>query len=180
MTRISTIAKWTQNLLLFGIVPATIFLRLLSWAKIDQNILYIKYEQMQAHIIERDVTTLPIVGKLLFFVLESLSPILLLMAAWYFFKILQQYKHGVFFSKEIVSLLKKINTIVLIWAVYKLFFSTFASLLISIFQPAGQRYITFAVSFDDLMHFFILMILFMILYLIQEAYKLRSEQDLLV
>jgi hypothetical protein len=52
--------------------------------------------------------------------------------------------------------------------------------MISLFKSAGNRYIMASIDFNDIIHLFIVLILFMAVHLIQEAHKIKSEQDLVV
>ena len=130
--------------------------------------------------LQQDAATISLTGKILFFVLESLTTIFLFLALWYFLKLLRLYRNDVHFSQEVINMLKKINIVVLLWALYGLFFNTLASLLISVFKPAGQRYITVSVGSHDIMHFFSVLILCLIIRILQEAYRIKAEQDLVV
>ncbi len=182
MDKISDFAVWIKRFALYLMVPLIIMMRLLSWGKINANKFCLAYYRMQASsaILDHDVGALPLLGKSIFFLLESVSAVCLLFALWYFLKILELYKNHQFFSKEVISLLKKINLIMLIWTLYQVFFDTIASLVISLFRSAGNRYIMVAIDFNDIINLFIVLILFMALHVIQEAHKIKSEQDLVV
>ncbi len=182
MNRLTSLASWLSRFALYIMIPLIIMMRVLSWGKINANSLCIAYRQILTSraMIDHDVATLPLLGKGLFFVLESVSALCLLFALWYFLKILELYKRNQIFTKEVISILRKINIIMIIWAVYELLFDTIASLTISLFKPAGQRYLMASISFNDIIHLFIALILFMALYLIQEAHKIKTEQDLVV
>lgn len=182
MNKISNIAVWIQRCALFVVVPLIIIMRLLSWGKINANEFCLAYYQMQAApaILDHDIVTVPFLGKALFFILESVSAVCLLFALWYFLKILELYKKNQFFTQEVINIVKKINMIMLIWALYQVFFDTIASLMISLFKSAGNRYIMASIDFNDIIHLFIVLILFMAVHLIQEAHKIKSEQDLVV
>lgn len=167
-------------MILYIIVPLIIIMRFLAWNKIYANKIYFAYQEIQQCIVELDVISLPAAGRVMFFILESIPAICLTIMLWYFLKLLDFYRKKVFFSLEVIQLLKKINSFALIWAAYALFFETFASLLISAFKPAGQRCIAVCIGHENVAYFFFVLILFMILHLIQEAYKLKTEQDLVV
>lgn len=180
MHKLSTLVLWIKRVALYLVIPIVLIMRSLAWSKINMSQLYLMYYQLQSNNVEHDVLSLPLFGKALFFILESISTICLLAALWYFLKILDLYKKGLIFTKEVIGLLKKINIIVIAWSVYQLFFDTIASLAISVFKPTGQRYISFSISFDDVIHLFVVLILLMLLHLLQEAHKMKSEQDLVV
>jgi hypothetical protein len=182
MKKFSTLIAWIQGVTVFLIIPMLIFMRLLGWCTINTvNFSWAYYHvEMIPVDIQNNVVTLPMSGKILFFALETLSTLLLLIAIGYFLKLLALYKKEIHFSKEVIDMLKKINLTILLWAVYGLLFSTFTSVLISLFKPAGERFITISVSLHDIIHFFVVLILVLILQLIKEAYKIKTEQDLVV
>ena len=182
MNKISTIALWIQRFALYVVVPLIIIMRLLSWGKINANKFCLAYHQIQASptILDHDIVTLPVLAKALFFILESVSALCLLFALWYFLKILELYKKNQFFTQEVINQVKKINMILLVWALYQIFFDTIASLVISLFKSAGNRYVMASIDFNDIINLFIVLILFMAVHLIQEAHKIKSEQDLVV
>lgn len=178
--KFSTLSTLIKNITLYLILPLIIIMRSLSWNKIYANKIYFAYKEIQNCMVELDVSSLPTVGRILFFILESIPAICFMIAIWYFLKLLECYRRKIFFSLEVIQLLKKISIIALIWAMYALFFETLVSLLISAFKPAGQRCIAICIGHENVTYFFLVFILFMILHLIQEAYKLKTEQDLVV
>lgn len=182
MNTFSLILTWIKRVGVYILIPIVLMMRLLSWGKINANKFCLAYDQLQTaqNRVVSDVMSLSFGVKLLFFILESLSTLCLLLALWYFFRIIELYKKGFLFTKEIVILLKKINIIIIAWSIYQLFFDTISSLLISLFKSAGQRYISFSICSDDIVHLFIVLILLLLLQLIQEALKIKTEQDLVV
>jgi len=172
--------SWTYYFTLLIFMPLIIIFQLFSWLKINYTELHIKYSQLFNQPSKFDISNLPSMGKLLYSGLESISTICLLLVLWYFLQLLKHYKTGHYFSKEGLTFLKKINVIVIFWAFYQLFFDTFASLLISCFKPAGQRFIDVSVSSHDVIHFFCIMLLLLLINIMQEGYKLKSEQDLVI
>lgn len=179
MQKLITLSPWIQRFILLLLIPSILIERVFSWSKINMNTLFITYHQNTFNI-EQDISSLPLIGKLILFIIESFSTLLFLIAIWYFLKIIHEYKNGLLFSKKVIVSLKKINIVLLIWALYQLLFATFESLIISFFKPVGQRYITIAIGTHDIIHFFVLLIFFLIFYIIQEAYKIKLEQDLVV
>ena len=95
-------------------------------------------------------------------------------------KLLQLYKKEIHFSNDVIALLKKINKILLAWALYGISFMTISSLIITLFKPAGERFIMVGVSTHTILHCFVLLILYMLIHSIQEGYKMKTEQDLVV
>jgi hypothetical protein len=181
MSRLSASATWIQRSVIFLVLPTMFIIRLLSWWKINADTLYLQYQQLaEASSMEHDLLALPLSGKYLFFVIETLPLFFVLAALYYFWNILELYKKGMHFSRQTVRLLQKINICMLIWALYQLFFDTLASLVISLFRPEGQRYIRLSIEADDIMRFFALLILFVVLQMVKEAHNLQSEQDLVV
>ena len=180
MKKLSKMATLIQRITLYFVIPSIIIERLLSLFNISATSLSIAYHEMCRQPIEHDRLTLPFIGKCYFFIFESVPAICLLLALFYFLQILTLYKKGVFFAREIIDKVGKITVIMLAWSIYQLLFNTIASVIISVFKPAGQRYICASAGFDNVMHFFIVFILFMTLHLIQEAYNIKSEQDLVV
>ena len=175
------LANWIQRITICVIVPLILLDRVFSWCKINVNSLYVTYHQTITPLdLQHDASTISLTGKFLFFVLESLSSVFLFLALWYFLKLLQLFRNDVHFSQEVINTLKKINIVVLGWALYGLLFNIVASLLISLFKPAGQRYIAASVSSHDIMHFFSVLILCLIIRILQEAYRIKAEQDLVV
>lgn len=169
--------NWIRRFTIFLLIPMIILCQILGWLEIN-NSLSLAFKKSES--LKIDASNLPFIGKLLFFALHSLSTLFLLYAIFYFLKFLSFYQKGIFFSKEVLSILKKINIVILVWAIYEFLFTTLASLLISMFKPVGQRYISVAFKDDDVLHFFIVLIIFMVLSLVQEAYKIKCEQDLVV
>lgn len=181
MRQFSSLATWIQRCALFVVVPLIILLRVLSWWKINADTLYIQYQQLaDASPIEHDVLTLPLSGKCLFFVIETIPALFVVAALYYFWNVLELYKKGMQFSHQTICMLKKINILMLLWAVYQLFFDILASAAISLFRPEGQRYIVLSIGADDVMRFFAVLVLFVILQMVKEAHNLQSEQDLVV
>ena len=179
MNQISHIATWVQRFALFIVAPLIIMIRLLSWGKINAHKFCTGLLESGVTL-DYDVVGLPKLGKVLFFTLESISALCLLIALWYFVLILSLYKKNQFFTKEVIMLLQKINVVMLLWAVYELFFDTIGSLAIALFKEPGHRYLKISISFNDIIHLFIALTLFMTLSLMKEAYKMKSDQDLVV
>lgn len=177
---IISLSSVLNKMTLYLIVPIIIIMRFLSWNKIYANKVYFAYQEVQQSIIELDVSSLPTLGRCLFFILESVPALCVMLILWNFLKILECYRQKSFFCPQVIQRLKNINVGALVWALYGLFFETFASLLFSAFRPAGQRCIAVAIGHENVAYFFFVLILFMILHLIQEAYKLKTEQDLVV
>lgn len=161
-------------------VPLIIIMRFLSWNKIYANKIYFAYQNVQHSMVELDASSLPIVGRVLFFILDSIPAVCFIVALWYFLKLLECYRHKIFFSEQVIEILKKISIVALIFAIYSLLFETLVSLLFSAFKPAGQRCIAVCIGHENITYFFLVFILFMIIHVIKEAYKLKTEQDLVV
>ena len=66
------------------------------------------------------------------------------------------------------------------WAVYKLLFPTLATVIISCFRISGGGCILVMVGSNDVMRFFVVLIVSVIVHVMQEAYRIKSEQDLVV
>lgn len=180
MSDLSHVVVWVRRCLIWLVFPLIIIMWGLSWVKLSAGWTPLFYESLSPISIEHDILELPRFGKCLYFALETIPVLLMLAALVLFLRILKLCKRGLCFSKEVIRLLKCINLLALGWAVYHLFSDTFASLLISLFRPAGKRYLRILLEIDDVMRFFAVLILFMLLYLVQEAYKIKSEQDLVV
>ena len=179
MKKLSLLATWVKYFIVIFIIPTALIGQLLSWFKINK--LFLSYSEYLPPVqFEQDLSTLPIAGKIIYFGLEFIATFLFLWALWKFLAVLNLYKQGKHFSHEVIMRIRKISFIILGWAIYNLLFTTFSSLVISAFKPAGQRCITLALSFDDLVRFLMVFVLFIILYLMQDAYKIQSEQDLVV
>lgn len=178
--KFSTLSTLIKSITIYLIVPLIIIMRFLSWNKIYANKIYFACQEIQQQMVELDISSLPTLGRILFFILESAPAVCFMLAIWYFLKLLEYYRRKVFFSVEVIQLLKKISAIALFWATYSLLFETLVSILFSAFKPAGQRCIAVCIGYENVTYFFLVFILFMILHLIQEAYKLKTEQDLVV
>lgn len=174
------LATWVQRCMLFVVVPIVIGMRFFSWGKLTMSALYTEFQESLAPTLDSYVLMLPFLGKCLFFMLESIPTVCLLFALWYFWNILNLYKKALYFTVETVNLLKKVSMVMLVWAVYQLFFDTLASLAISLFKPEGQRFIRVTVGVDNVLHFFVVLVLFMLLKVVKEAHSIKSEQDLVV
>ncbi|MGE0206678.1 MAG: DUF2975 domain-containing protein [Candidatus Babeliales bacterium] len=172
--------SWTYNFTLFIFIPLALLYPLLLFTHHTQ--IFIHYTQMfDIPQPVYDISSLPLLGKLLFFCLESISAICLLFVLWYFLQILKNsMKTGYFFSFQTITMLKKINRVGILWTVYSLFFDTFASVLISFFKPAGFRYISFSINAYDIIHLFGILLIMVLIHIIQEGCSIKSEQDLVV
>lgn len=175
-----SVSSWLKKMILLLIIPLIVVMRFLSWNKIYAGKIYFAYQETQTSFLGLDASSLSPFGRVMFFLFESVPALCLLGALCYFLILIELYKNNLFFSQKAVTLLKKIAGISLFWALYALLFPTIGSLLISAFKPAGQRCITLAISHENVAYFFLALVLFLILQVIQAAYKIKTEQDLVV
>lgn len=175
-----SVSSWLKKMILVVIIPLIVVMRFLSWNKIHANKIYFAFQEIQHSIVELDVSSLPVVGKVIFFLLESVPALCVMLILLHFLKILACFRQKLFFSPLVIQRLKYINMIALVWAIYGLLFETFASLLISAFKPAGQRCVAVAIGHENIAQLFLVLVLFMILQVIQAAHQIKAEQDLVV
>lgn len=182
MTKLISLVTWTQRYLLYLVLPAIIIMRIISWSKLQVTSLYLYYQETLGSCpdVDINVAKLPMLGKIIYFLAESIPTILILTALWYFYRMLLSYKQHVLFSPETNRLFKHINVCIFMWTIYQCLWATISSLIVSLWMPAGQRCVIVKFDFDDLVHILGILILSMMLYIAQEAYRLKSEQDLVV
>jgi len=118
--------------------------------------------------------------KLLAMMVEGVSVALLLIGCIYFFKLLDFYSKGEFFSKNVLGYYRKILWTAFLWTLYGPIKLTILSILTTINNPPGQRTLSVILGSEDLLHILIVGSLLVINLLMQEAFKLKQEQDLTV
>ena len=103
-----------------------------------------------------------------------------LTALFFSIKLMHYFKNGEIFSLRTISLLRKISTLALIWAIYAPMITILLS-VIAFHETTEQRGLSIAYASDDA---FIKLIFFgfllVITLMLQEGYYLKSEQDLTV
>lgn len=122
----------------------------------------------------------PTKEKFIYLVLTGISTIFVLIIFFHIFKIIASCRKRVFFSQSILDSLKKINLFVFVWALYELFYDTFATILLSVLYGTQLPRPLFCVGLIDAIRFSLLLFLILIFYLWKEAYKIKMDNDLVV
>jgi len=122
----------------------------------------------------------PLALRLLAAAIEGISVILLTYGIVYFIKLLSNYCKGELFSEEIILCYRKIMWAALAWTIYNPLSLMILSIVTTINNPPGQRIISLTLQGKDIFHIFIVGSFLIINSLMQEAYKLKREQDLTV
>lgn len=118
--------------------------------------------------------------KLLAIAVDSISIFLFILGCIYFAKLLNLYMKGEFFSKKSTLFYRAIVKIAFAWTFYNPVKLSLLSIITTFDNPPGQRILTLTIKDQDIFHIFILGSFLVINSLMQEAYKLKKEQDLTV
>jgi hypothetical protein len=126
------------------------------------------------------LANLPILSKILYWLIDGFSGVLILFGCFYFIKILKLYQKGEIFSSYQLRLFQKISRIAMAWALYAPVKHTLLTLVSTFLNPVGQRVIEVSITSHDVINIFVVGFLLVITSLMQEAYALKNESDLTV
>lgn len=122
----------------------------------------------------------PLTSKLLGALLESISLSLFLIGFFYFIRVLKLYQNYKIFSHESFLIFKKIACVALLWTIYAPIKHMLMSLVMTMFNPIGERIISLGFNTTDIENMFLVGLLYFITAMIYEGYSLKSESDLTV
>lgn len=118
--------------------------------------------------------------RLLGFVADGISMAILITAIYYAIRLMRCFRHGEIFSLHTICLLKNISKLALLWALYGPINIFIMSNFVLTTSPE-QRALTMAFATDDVILKLIFFgFFFVIALMMQEGYRLKSEQDLTV
>lgn len=170
-----------QKIVLLLCIPSLFLGCFLSWYRINEPFFVsLGYNYFQDHSFYPDLERVSWWGKVVFFIADNMAICFLGLALWYVWQQLALYKRALYFTPEAIVNLKKIMRCLLGWSIYQLLFPTLASLIISCFRITGRDSVVVRVSSDDLVRFFVVLILCVVLHVMQQAYRIKGEQDLVV
>jgi hypothetical protein len=170
-----------QGFMLFLCVPSLLISSFLSWYRINEPaFVSLGYNYFPDQSFYSELERVSWWGKIVFFIADNVAIFFLSLALWYFWQQLTLYKRALYFTPETIINLKKIMHCLLGWSIYQLLFPTLASLIISCFRITGRGSVVVRVSSDDVVRFFVVLILCVVLHVMQEAYRIKGEQDLVV
>jgi len=122
----------------------------------------------------------PLISKLLGALLESISLVLFLIGFFYFVRVLKLYQNGKIFSHGSFLIFKKIAWVALVWTIYAPVKHMLMSVIMTMFNPVGERMISLGFNTTDMVNIFLVGLLYFITAMIYEGYTLKSESDLTV
>lgn len=118
--------------------------------------------------------------KLLAATVHGVSTVLLLLGCFYFAKLLDYFRQAELFSIKTLNLYTKFMRVAFIWTLYEPISHTFLGLITTANNMPGHRILSVTIKGEDFIHVIIVGTLLIVNSLMQEAYKLKREQDLTV
>jgi hypothetical protein len=113
-------------------------------------------------------------------IVDSISMILFLFGCIYLIKLLNCYCRGELFSENIVRIYKYLLRIAFIWTCYVPFNRVLLGLITTLNNDPGYRMLHVSFTGNDIIHIFIVGSFLVMNTIMQEAYRLKQEQDLTV
>lgn len=126
------------------------------------------------------ITQMPILHKLLGFVVDGVSVAIFLLGLHYFVLFTNSVKKGQLFSPEVMNYFNDASKCALWWCLYEPIKRALLSVVMSLHNPPGQRMLTVDFGSDDIVNIFVCIFLLLIALMIKEAYYLKKEQDLMI
>lgn len=115
------------------------------------------------------------------FIVDSLSPLLLIIAIMHFIKLLHYYrKHQSIFSIDALSRYKKVCRYALLWTLYNPINTMLTTLFITLSNPPGHRLLEITLKSNDIVHAFFVGFFYFVARIMQEAISIKNEIDLTV
>lgn len=105
---------------------------------------------------------------------------LLVGALYYCIKLMRRFEIGDILSPVTIALLQRITGFLFWWAVYTPIRQTLQVLIKTLNNPVGQRVLSVSVSSNDIFVILICLLLHIITSIMQEACKIKAEQDLVI
>jgi len=178
MTNIARYARCIERISLF-LLPVPVLLLVFKWTYgvfNSNNPLHCFPDSD----ISFSMRTMPLVARIAGVCVDSLSVIIFLAGMYYIARIMRLFQQGETFSLATISLFKTISKLALANAIYSPLSVTLLTLIATLHNPSGQRYLVTGISGVDIVNIFLVGFFFIITSVMHEGYRLKIEQDLTV
>lgn len=180
--------KWYANLLkilCYILVPLLTIGFIMKWwffEKIyyipNESAAYAKYFGEHFDLLNLPVNNLLI--RILGFLIDGVAFFILIWGFITLIKLMNYFSKGEIFSQQTINLFSRLSKLAFTWAIYTPIKDSFITTIMSLQNPPGHRIIQFAFTSSDIFNIFIFGFFVVISLIMQEGYKLKSEQDLTV
>jgi hypothetical protein len=168
---VSTYARIIKIFFLFVYVPIVICASLFQWGYAYLYIPYCMYPSIDFyHCIQLMLAGL----------VDGISIVLIMYITYYLAKLLDQYQKNNIFSPAVLAVYNKITYIALAWTIYNPIKSILLSIITTMYNPIGKRILSFTFTSSDMYHIVIVGFLVILGSIMQEAYKLKQDNDLTI
>lgn len=145
----------------------------LVWALINQM-----PELIQDRVISYFVTLpLPVSARIMGFAVTMMPAGVAMIGAWHLMQLFRLYELGEIFRTANVRCFKNLSRVLIGWFVVGIVHRSLLSVVLTLHNPPGQRYITFELGSPDLTALLIGSVLAIIAWVMDEGRKLQEEQD---
>jgi hypothetical protein len=128
----------------------------------------------------KNLSEIPMLHRILGLLFDGASVALLIGGLVGIAQLMRCFQSGDIFSVRTTTLLHKISKLALCWAVYTPINYMLLSLVTTLHNPVGQRAISVSFGSNDIVNIFVFGFFMIILSLMQEACRLKQDQDLTV
>lgn len=180
--------KWYANFLIilsYILIPLLIIAFFMKWwstGKISyfptESTAYAKFYGKDFDIFNLPKSELLI--RILGFIIDAPAFSILILGFTTLIKLMHCFKQGEVFSEQTINLFNKLSKLAFIFAIYSPIKDSIITTIVSLQNPPGQRIIQFAFTSSDIINIFIFGFFVIISKIMQEGYKIKSEQDLTV
>ncbi len=189
MQKITFYAGWMEKISIF-LMPITVITLIMRWTQ--DKIPVLKNMNFWLPYMDRNnissmcpdslnfLRNISFEHRVIGFLVESITMVIVLAALFYCIKLMRCFYKGEIFSLTTVSLLRKMSKLALLWAIY----TPICGLLLSVFvfhETAETTALSLGYAVDNAIIKLLIFGFFLVISLMmQEGFRLKSEQDLTV
>lgn len=182
MKSVKSYARFLEWFCYIAVIPAMIFVSIYKWFY-DKFPWFSNTHSFHASVSYSffyDMTTRPMLARVLGVAVESVSLGLFLWGILCFVQVLRCSQQGKFFTQKIFLSFRKISRIAFAWALYQPIKGMLESLIVTFHNPPGERVLELSITSYDIINIFLVGFLLVITSLIYEGFKLKQEHELTV
>lgn len=188
LQKISFYAYWLEKCSMFLMLPLMLTV-LVRWTQ--DKIPLLKDMDFWIPYIDRDnvlsysnslhyLNNMPPMDRVFGFLLDGVTMVILMAALFYSILLMHCFRNGEIFSVKTISLLRRVNILVLLWAAYTPIHCLLMG-MVAFHENTEQRALSMAYATDDaLMKLLLFGFILVITLIMREGYRLQNEQDLTV
>lgn len=126
------------------------------------------------------IPEMPMMHRMLGLVVDGIGLAIILVCIYHFARLMLQFRSRKIFSPTTISLVIKLTSVALVWALYNPVRYMALSLITSLHNPTGQREISLAIGSSDFINIIVIGCLVMLTSFMKEGYALQQERDLTI